>query len=79
MSNYFLDELDAIIDYYQHKDYVAAHPEEFVTNYHGKIVNGKMSAGGNGGRFRYFGTLKVNGETVNLNQDLSKRERNGST
>lgn len=79
MSNYFLDELDSIIDYYQHKDYVSAHPEEYVANYHGKIKNGKMSAGGNGGRFRYFNQLTINGETLYLNRDLSVLESNSST
>lgn len=75
MSNYFLDEFDAIVDYYQHKDYIAAHPEERVDNYHGSIKNGKMSDGGNGGRFRYFNTLNIGGETLYLNQELAKYEK----
>lgn len=79
MSNYFFDELDAIIDYYEHKDYVATHPEEYVKNYHGKINNGKMGADGNGGRFRYFNKLTFNGEVVSLNKQLSLLENNGST
>jgi hypothetical protein len=79
ISNYFFDELDAIIDYYQHKEYVAAHPEEYVANYHGKIKNGKMADNGNGGIFRYFNRMQINDTVVSLNKDLSIREKNGTT
>ena len=41
-SDYFMSELDAVIDYYNKMDYVAANPEKWRKNYHGKIKNGKM-------------------------------------
>lgn len=84
--NYWLDEFDAVFDYYKHKDYVAAHPTLRVDNYHGKIKNGKMDASGNGGRFRYFSSLRLKpdaenpqGRVINLNEDLADLEQNGTT
>ena len=41
-ANIFLDEFDAVWDYYVHKEYVAKHPKERIDNYHGKIKNGVM-------------------------------------
>lgn len=76
-SDYFMSELDAVIDYYNKMDYVAANPEKWRKNYHGKIKNGKMQPGGNGGRFRYFSTVWYNGKEVHLNNDLSKLENLG--
>lgn len=78
-ANYFLDEFDAVWDYYVHKAYVEKHPEEAVKNYHGKIKNGKMDATGNGGRFRYFSSINANGETYSLNRKLAKIETEGTT
>lgn len=76
-SDYFMSELDAVIDYYNKMDYVAANPEKWRKNYHGKIKNGRMQPGGNGGRFRYFSTVWYNGKEVHLNNDLSKLENLG--
>lgn len=78
-SAMLLDEFDAVYDYFKHKSYIEKHPTERVDNYHGKIKNGKMDDSGNGGRFRYFSSLVIGGEIVNVNQELSKYEKNGTT
>ena len=78
-ANMFLDEFDAVWDYYLHKDYVAKHPKERIDNYHGKIVNGVMQAGGNGGRFRYFSSIQYNGTIQNINHVLAKMETEDTT
>lgn len=55
-ANYFLDELNSLIDYYN-KDNIAnlvEHPDGLIKNFHGTIKNGKMQFDGNGGLFRYF-------------------------
>lgn len=36
-ANYWLDEFNAVWDYFQKKDYIAQHPTLRVDNYHGKI------------------------------------------
>lgn len=77
-SNYFLSELDAIIEYYQNKDFVGNNPEYWRKNYHGKVKNGKVQPGGNGGKFRYFSTIQYDNKLVHLNRDLDKLERNHS-
>ena len=77
--NYFLDEFEAVYDYFQKKDYVAKNPTKRVDNYHGKIKNGVMDSSGNGGRFRYFTKLRVGNSVININQDLDKLERYGTT
>ena len=79
MANMFLDEFDAVWDYYVHKSYVEAHPEERIDNYHGKIQDGKMSATGNGGRFRYFSSLIIDGKNWNINHRLANIEVDGTT
>jgi len=73
-TNYWLDEFNAVWDYYQKKDYIAQHPTLRVDNYHGKIKNGKMDHTGNGGRFRYFTKLRVGEDVINVNQDLARLE-----
>lgn len=78
-ANNFLDEFDAVWDYYVHKAYVEKHPEEAIKNYHGNIKNGKMDATGNGGRFRYFSSINANRETYALNRKLAKLETEGTT
>ena len=77
-SDYFESELNAVIDYFNKKDFVAAHPELWRKNYHGKIKNGKMLPGGNGGRFRYFTRIQYDGKIIDLNQQLSKLENSGN-
>ncbi|WP_294168783.1 hypothetical protein [uncultured Clostridium sp.] len=53
--NYFLDEYNAIVKYFDSKEDVEKGKSRFYDNYHGKIgKDGKMAPGGNGGRFRYF-------------------------
>nr|DAW32010.1 MAG TPA: hypothetical protein [Caudoviricetes sp.] len=76
--NYWLDEFDAVFDYYIHKPFVEKNPTLRVDNYHGKIKNGKMDASGNGGRFRYFSSLRVSDKVININQDLANLEKNSS-
>lgn len=77
-SDYFESELNAVIDYFNKKDFVAAHPELWRKNYHGKIKNGKILPGGNGGRFRYFTRIQYDGKVIDLNQQLSKLENLGN-
>lgn len=77
-KNYFLSEIDAVIEYYQNKEFVGKNPEYWRKNYHGKIKKGKVQPGGNGGRFRYFSTHKVNGKTIRINSELDKMERSQS-
>lgn len=78
-ANMFLDEFDAVWDYYVHKEYVAKHPSERIDNYHGAIKNGVMQAGGNGGRFRYFSSLRFNDQVRNINHELAKLETEDTT
>lgn len=77
-SNYFLSELDSVIEYYQNKDFVGKNREYWRKNYYGKIKDGKIQPGGNGGRFRYFSTISYDNKTIHLNKDIDKLERNHS-
>lgn len=72
---YFLDEFNAIEDYYVNKSQVEQNQNLAIDNYHGKIKNGRMDNSGNGAYFRYFSSLKVKNEDgsfsyVPLNQML---------
>lgn len=78
-ANYWLDEFNAVWDYFQKKDYIAQHPTLRVDNYHGKIKNGKMDHTGNGGRFRYFTRLRLGEDVLNVNQELARLEQYGTT
>lgn len=74
--NYFLDEYNAIVKYFDSKEDVEKGKSRFYDNYHGKIgKDGKMAPGGNGGRFRYFNQLPINGATVSLNRMLDDAEK----
>lgn len=74
--NYFLDELDTLDKYYDRKNIadLIRRPDKLKINYHGKVKDGRLQFGGNGGIFRYFYGLKhykdKNGNTINLNQML---------
>lgn len=59
ISDYLLDEFNAVYDYYIHKSEVEENPNLRIDNYHGKIKNGVMDNSGNGGYFRYFSSLKM--------------------
>lgn len=77
--NYFLDEYNAIVKYFDSKEDVKKGKSRFYDNYHGKIgKDGKMAPGGNGGRFRYFNQLPINGATVSLNRMLDDAEKSGN-
>lgn len=77
--NYFLDEYNAIVKYFDSKEDVEKGKSRFYDNYHGKIgKDGKMAPGGNGGRFRYFNQLPINGATVSLNHMLDDAEKSGN-
>ena len=77
--NYFLDEYNAIVKYFDSKEDVEKDKSRFYDNYHGKIgKDGKMAPGGNGGRFRYFNQLPINGATVSLNRMLDDAEKSGN-
>lgn len=77
--NYFLDEYNAIVKYFDSKEDVEKGKPRFYDNYHGKIgKDGKMAPGGNGGRFRYFNQLPINGATVSLNRMLDDAEKSGN-
>ena len=75
ISDYLLDEFNAVYDYYIHKSEVEENQNLRIDNYHGKIKNGVMDNSGNGGYFRYFSSLKMRQEDgtykyVPLNQML---------
>lgn len=77
--NYFLDEYNAIVKYFDSKEDVEKGKSRFYDNYHGKIgKDGKMAPGGNGDRFRYFNQLPINGATVSLNRMLDDAEKSGN-
>lgn len=93
-SGYVLDEINALIDYYSKENikHLVDNPSLLLDNYHGKVKDGRMLFGGNGGLMRYFYdvfTFKVNvpgsktQKTVNLNQylqglwELQKKIENG--
>lgn len=77
--NYFLDEYNAIVKYFDSKEDVEKGKSRFYDNYHGKIgKDGKTAPGGNGGRFRYFNQLPINGATVSLNRMLDDAEKSGN-
>ena len=77
--NYFLDEYNAIVKCFDSKEDVEKGKSRFYDNYHGKIgKDGKMAPGGNGGRFRYFNQLPINGTTVSLNRMLDDAEKSGN-
>lgn len=77
--NYFLDEYNAIVKYFDSKEDVEKGKSRFYDNYQGEIgKDGKMAPGGNGGRFRYFNQLPINGATVSLNRMLDDAEKSGN-
>lgn len=77
--NYFVDEFNAITEYYNTKSDVEQGKSRYYANYHGKIgKDGKMKPGGNGGRFRYFNQIIMpNGEVRSLNALLATAEESG--
>lgn len=78
--NYFLDEYNAIVNYYNTKSDVEKNKSRYYDNYHGKIgKDGKMKPGGNGGKFRYFNQLPVDGEMMSLNKLLTDAEESGDS
>lgn len=77
--DYFLDEYNAIVKYYNTKSDVEKSKSRYYDNYHGKIgKDGKMKPGGNGGKFRYFNQLPIKGEMMSLNQLLTDAEESGN-
>lgn len=60
-ARYFFDELDAVRQYYsvEHVKNLVENPNQLIDNFHGKIENGKLLFGGNGGLFRYFYDIAV--------------------
>ena len=71
-KGYLRDEYNAIQKYFATKQSVIDNPNLSVGNYHGS-KKGKF-ADGNGGRFRYFNKITINGDTYNLNKILAKAE-----
>lgn len=71
-KGYLRDEYNAIQKYFATKQSVIDNPNLSVGNYHGS-KKGKFSDG-NGGRFRYFNKITINGDTYNLNEILAKAE-----
>ena len=61
LVGYFRDEFNSIKQYYSKEniEYLINHPEALRKNFHGKLKNGIISWGGNGGRFRYFSDIFV--------------------
>lgn len=71
-KGYLRDEYNAIQKYFVTKQSVIDNPNLSVGNYYGS-KKGKY-ADGNGGRFRYFNKITINGDTYNLNEILAKAE-----
>lgn len=71
-KGYLRDEYNAIQKYFATKQSVIDNPNLSVGNYYGS-KKGKY-ADGNGGRFRYFNKITINGDTYNLNEILAKTE-----
>lgn len=71
-KGYLRDEYNAIQKYFATKQSVIDNPNLSVGNYYGS-KKGKL-ADGNGGRFRYFNKITINGDTYNLNEILAKAE-----
>lgn len=81
-ANYFLDELNALIQYYSKKNiqYLLDNPTKRKKNFHGKVWKhnniSRIDFSGNGGLFRYFydsvhtGIFDTEGNELNLNQKL---------
>lgn len=71
-KGYLRDEYNAIQKYFATKQSVIDNSNLSVGNYYGS-KKGKFSDG-NGGRFRYFNKITINGDTYNLNEILAKAE-----
>lgn len=71
-KGYLRDEYNAIQKYFATKQSVIDNLNLSVGNYYGS-KKGKY-ADGNGGRFRYFNKITINGDTYNLNEILAKAE-----
>lgn len=71
-KGYLRDEYNVIQKYFATKQSVIDNPNLSVGNYYGS-KKGKY-ADGNGGRFRYFNKITINGDTYNLNEILAKAE-----
>lgn len=71
-KGYLRDEYNVIQKYFATKQSVIDNPNLSVGNYYGS-KKGKFSDG-NGGRFRYFNKITINGDTYNLNEILAKAE-----
>lgn len=71
-KGYLRDEYNAIQKYFATKQSVIDNPNLSVGNYYGS-KKGKY-ADSNGGRFRYFNKITINGDTYNLNEILAKAE-----
>ena len=71
-KGYLRDEYNAIQKYFATKQSVIDNPNLSVGNYYGS-KKGEFSDG-NGGRFRYFNKITINGDTYNLNEILAKAE-----
>ena len=71
-KGYLRDEYNATQKYFATKQSVIDNPNLSVGNYYGS-KKGKY-ADGNGGRFRYFNKITINGDTYNLNEILAKAE-----
>lgn len=71
-AGYFLDELNAVIDYYNKENIqvLVKNKNKRIENYHGKVENGRMDFSGNGGKFRYLYDIPFPGMKYNLNHTL---------
>lgn len=74
-SNYFINELNSLIQYYSRENVeaIVKNPNKAKVNFHGKIKDGRMLFGGNGGLFRYFYDIEQTASRknkINLNQKL---------
>lgn len=73
LRGYFIDEFNSVKQYYSRENvkYILENPSALRKNFHGKIKDGKLQFGGNGGLFRYFSDIFGKEGVKDLNSRLN--------
>jgi hypothetical protein len=73
LRGYFIDEFNSVKQYYSRENvkYLLENPSALRKNFHGKIKDGKLQFGGNGGLFRYFSDIFGKEGVKDLNSRLN--------
>lgn len=73
LRGYFIDEFNSVKQYYSRENvkYLLENPSVLRKNFHGKIEDGKLQFGGNGGLFRYFSDIFGDEGVKDLNSRLN--------